>query len=856
MVENGKNEKKWNFLDIDSIKNITNHDISYYVQKGLFSDEQIKQKNFINHMINNDIPFCALVSGFRGTGKSVFVDYIFDEYTNDREGRWENDNVIVVKFNATKYVSYEYFLRKIIRELYLAANKKRNKVQNIDDLRCLYVRTFNEVTESSSEKESTAINKEIIASLSLKTSADISTKINIVLNLILAGLIYFSNITIKYLDKALSLKIPLIILIAINVIIGVNTEYKRKKSYEKKKSMNIKSLYDGEIAEYKLFNELKKINDEGKKVVFIIDELDKLGDDEVEQIVRELKPLLLYIYCDSVLVAGINFEDKIIQESTAMDSVASSLFNYRIYVPLGFLADYEKISSLVSGQPVFFELDDNTRDLYFKMKAMHSRGVKRAFISNIMSDGTWEKSDLIVDTEKADSLYQKDGIVDYYEDLLRLEEHLAELYSDQEYLIRDLSLQYGNYVISFLANKGYIKTNDYIAYIRTRVDYGIPESSMKYIKKMLSKGERESIIKIILDEDGGVGYENIPDFPSPAPNPDNVSGQSLAVQVDEQCDRDDSTGQAHAVQVDEQCDTDDSQGQAHDAQVVELSDTSNSALKKVNITLPENYRKIEIGRFLADSLSNRKDQYGTIFDGNIKYRYREDGNKEFLDMILSQLHRCGVTVNSRQWGFLDDVVRVFYYFASYMNCAMDEVADLILEALDKSGRLETGYRNISQSSMINLLCYVFNGDNSRLKVTNYVKMLMIMLYFKDDAYTELRKFLDKEWNRIIGPFDIVDDLHPAIGMQIRYYKSISYLKQYDPNRRVALNETMCKTALELKLERIAMVVFSISYISQEQWDSYENTTDKLHSKMLLVNLCSYEEFKKDIDNLLGYFKEK
>ena len=78
--------------------------------------------------------------------------------------------------------------------------------------------------------------------------------------------------------------------------------------HKKNNATTEESFYDNEIAEYHVFNELKKISKNGKKVIFVLDELDKLEEDTIKTIIKDLKSLILSEDIITILVAGRNYE--------------------------------------------------------------------------------------------------------------------------------------------------------------------------------------------------------------------------------------------------------------------------------------------------------------------------------------------------------------------------------------------------------------------------------------------------------------------------------------------------------------------------------------------------------------------
>lgn len=100
-------------------------DISSGEQELLISDEQKEEMERIEGMISQDIRFCSLVTGYRGTGKSSFVHYILKKYMDEKceKEDEEKKKIVVITYNAAKYKNYETFLRRFVRELYFHMNQ-------------------------------------------------------------------------------------------------------------------------------------------------------------------------------------------------------------------------------------------------------------------------------------------------------------------------------------------------------------------------------------------------------------------------------------------------------------------------------------------------------------------------------------------------------------------------------------------------------------------------------------------------------------------------------------------------------------------------------------------------------------
>lgn len=772
-------------VDAELIKKLTINEANIYEEKDLFSSEQKKQKAFIHHMINERIPFCALVSGFRGTGKSVLVDYIFDEFKeckcdstsnknivacitnffkninkkNNTNKTPNNKKVLVVNFNATKYTKYGHFLRKIIRELYLAADKQKCIEDNIEGLRDLYIHTFNTVIESDTSIKNTKTNKKISAKLSGKLSGKIAGTMQVIINFIFIILIIFFNKNdISILGIQIPFKIVSSILVGISFILSFCGIYNHSKSLKHRNLKQIESLYDEEIAEYKLFSELKKLHDNDITVVLIVDELDKLNDTEVEKIVCDLKPLLLSNFCDSVLVAGINFDKKLIDESTLLDSVSSSLFSYRIYVPLGSLTDFEQLATVISGSDISFEREDSDSDNYYRLKAMQTRGVKRNFINSILADSYSTGKAIFLDSSKVDMQISYDDLSDYYEVLSYFEQsYISELFSDQEYLRRDLSLKYAYYYISYMI-QGNEKSN-HIPTIREHVDNFINKNSRKDIKKYLSEENRDEIITI-LRQDGANSNPDQGDN-NPSPNPT----------------------------------------------------VPPAPISPIKITTMEELDYLHV--FSEHSLSY------------------------FVNDVLKELDRLMIPVNKN---YLKDFCKILYYFSSYQHISINEISKKLLK-IYKAECID----NISVSG--NLFATIFNSKKGTPEITEFIITLMKLFYFNSET---ANISIDKGWLRRNTSFDIIDKTN-SNAMQIRYYKSKTYLEKYESNRLYALKTIMKSNAEKSQISRICMVVFSLAFISSDEWKPYSEENGEITSKMLLVNLSDYDNFVEGMNSVNEYF---
>lgn len=96
-----------------------------YIDTGYLSEEKEKINNLIKKVDNNNI----LISGFRGAGKSHFIDSIIKSYSEDR-------TKIFIKQNVNNYTEYNLLLRGLIRALFeeLDLKKDNENSENVQKL--------------------------------------------------------------------------------------------------------------------------------------------------------------------------------------------------------------------------------------------------------------------------------------------------------------------------------------------------------------------------------------------------------------------------------------------------------------------------------------------------------------------------------------------------------------------------------------------------------------------------------------------------------------------------------------------------------------------------------------------------
>lgn len=420
------------YLNKGQLQNVTNDR-----PEVLLGEDLECEKKRIQGMISHDIRFCGLVTGYRGTGKSTFVRHVLEE-----EKKRANVSMIVVKFNATKYDEYETFIKRFIRELYLQC-----KEGSYLKLERLYLHTFFNIKETTAlseivnieNMESHATEKERIHNVSIEVSKAMEYIIPFAISYLVAKLnhVTFDNEVFKAI-----IWIMLILYLCVKEFCVFDINRKKTKTDSTKETCetqneqtynaNVETLYDSEIAEYHLHNELKEIS-KSKNVIFVLDELDKIEEEkEWNKIFHDLKSLFLSEYCSTILIGGKNVEKYLGKKDMERDAIVSSIFSNKIYIPLNTVNDMKEFAL------TFFEGEDeeNTSEefyenidvqKYFQQKIYDAKGVKRNFINGILTDLRWDEDERpYVDT--SDLIIEKE-----FEKIFAIHEKMEE-YISKEYL--------------------------------------------------------------------------------------------------------------------------------------------------------------------------------------------------------------------------------------------------------------------------------------------------------------------------------------------------------------------------------------------------------------------------------------
>lgn len=386
--------------------------------KDLFMPPNYGLKDLIQD-IQNGTPTCYLISGYRGAGKSSFIRKIeFDiKAQNNKANPSENNSdipikeIVFVHTNFSKYHNQTYLLRKLIRGLYLQIKelpsfevlKKEEENQpvskrSVELLEHLYEKTFYD----TSTNIVTTSKKEIITVFDI----DIISLIKFI-SPVLAFIFFILNSIYGYFNLTTIVNITGI---AISVFTGVksflNIKVNKSKSKTEQEDFNRKSMYDDEIADHHFFYLLRAF-EKKYKIVFVLDELDKVDDADIDKLLNEMKPYLVSGMASFIVVAGQNLFYKYAKSKIEDDALLSTLFAKCIHVSLLSREEFQLLFNklIVKEQPPLTADETRLLNGHIDYLIFQSKRVPRKFISLIRQEHSWNNGEAILDINKTEKDY-------------------------------------------------------------------------------------------------------------------------------------------------------------------------------------------------------------------------------------------------------------------------------------------------------------------------------------------------------------------------------------------------------------------------------------------------------------------
>lgn len=281
-------------------------------------------------------PTSLMISGFRGVGKTSFIERIQEHLdTNPANDKLET---VFVTLNFSKYEEHRYVIRKLIRNLYLAIkdkptflslqkpNNKGEAPNGAQKLASLYKKTYLDVQSQLNIKDE--------SSQEIKTAVAVTQKVGAIAEILLgagAATALMTNLGNTFGKYAIGgLLIAFTVLKAIQFTVTIIN--KRVKTNSKEQIE--KTIYDDEIADF-LFRDLLKSLKDDFRLIFVLDELDKIQDvTEINKVINELKPFLLSGHCNFILVSGQDLYYRFFNATFESDPVLSTIFSRTQHIGL------------------------------------------------------------------------------------------------------------------------------------------------------------------------------------------------------------------------------------------------------------------------------------------------------------------------------------------------------------------------------------------------------------------------------------------------------------------------------------------------------------------------------------------
>jgi Cdc6-like AAA superfamily ATPase len=300
----------------------------------IFDFDLTKVNNLVSEILYTE-PTCYLVSGYRGSGKTSFIRKVqFDSrFKNNNESEKKLKDILFIYSSFSRFENKTYFLRKIIRDLQEAVSMeaKTKSDSGNKDLLDLYDKTFLEIKREESEQKESALENKISLDSDhffTKLFKGLAPLLIPLSELILRPFYLTLNwAPIPFLKEFLY--VGSIIWAAVNSI-KFSSTYSLKNTKTRKVSKI--SLSDDNITEYDLEKVLNNFTENGYKLVFVLDELDKVDDEELDKLLKEMKPWLVRGKADFILVAGQKLTMKYYNFRERDDEILTSLFSKIIHI--------------------------------------------------------------------------------------------------------------------------------------------------------------------------------------------------------------------------------------------------------------------------------------------------------------------------------------------------------------------------------------------------------------------------------------------------------------------------------------------------------------------------------------------
>lgn len=272
-----------------------------------YSDNSEEEKeNLIHRITNSETGGCFLITGYRGVGKTCFVDEVIKKICNSEKNK-KGKFILSIKLNLARDLTPLELMHHIIRKFYEVIEREKESVKNKNVwkyIQKVYLRTILKMKCSSE-----AAQKELL-SKAVHTSAEGEIK---------GGILGFLSGAVKT---------------------GISGKRGVSKEDAYRQTIDVYDLdYDEKTAESDILRIAELLKSENCMPLVILDEMDKLIESaipergkNIESIVSALKNVFSASGLIFLLVAGKEFYDIWDEDKKKEDSIYASIFSYVFYI--------------------------------------------------------------------------------------------------------------------------------------------------------------------------------------------------------------------------------------------------------------------------------------------------------------------------------------------------------------------------------------------------------------------------------------------------------------------------------------------------------------------------------------------
>jgi hypothetical protein len=436
----------------------------------VFNDPQLQ--NLTNELLYGK-ETCFLISGYRGAGKSSFIQKVQLDIKSKITAGSITQNFLFVNSNLSSYSTKAFLFRKLIRDLYHSLESSENvAVKNL-------ITTSDEITSNSFKIHKTLgelyrqtiyhisqINKNTNSHIS-KTSKGLDYKklitsiLKVISMIIIVGLLslnnYFNVVPIDQTIQVILFILSIILTLSgafglTSLIIDENSEINELKE---------EKLYDEEIVDYRFDQILQEIKSRKIKIIFVFDEIDKLDEKQCDKMLEDLKPYLLSGNASFLLIAGQELTYRYYFSKAEDDAILSSLFSRTFHVSLLTQESFKAILKAIMVKQDDKNQIDNFNN-YLNLLIFRSKRIPRNFINQIRQHISWDENNIAY-LEIGDDMNQLQKYTEAIDSINSIIENDIENINDMEDAMKDyliMQLFLGSSKILSLSLNEEIKLSD------------------------------------------------------------------------------------------------------------------------------------------------------------------------------------------------------------------------------------------------------------------------------------------------------------------------------------------------------------------------------------------------------------